>query len=200
MKSEERENAKLRKEKKKNSQPTVLKQLDSQKLYSLRERISIYIVASLSVLGLILISYMGIMVMITSVRDEPDIGSNIDVNLDDMLDDLENFFDSDDPDEIPTQDEADLHEYVDSDANDSNMQDQSNEDSSIMGTINANRVRFVHAPGDRDAIFFLNEGDVLTIIDFDYNIYWAHIEVTIELDGESVTEMGFVYRHFIDLE
>jgi len=191
----------------KNPQATVLKQLDSQKRYSFRERINIYIVAALAVAGLFLIFYTGLMAMIASTAEEPDVTRDIDINIDDVLDDLEDFFDDfNNGGEIPTQDDAGLDEDIDLDDNYENDEyaynddDDSDEEPAITGTINANRVRFVNSPGDRDALFFLNEGDSIRILDLDYNIYWAHIIVIVDLGDDPSVEIGFVYRHFIDLD
>jgi len=179
------------------TQNTVLKQLQKQNRSPLRERIAIFFVASFFVVGLLLIFYVGTMVLLNEINDVPDNNDTIDIdldNIDDMLDDLNNLIDQERGTEISTQDEDGLHEYLDNDF----FTDLP--DDVIIGVVNANRVRFVRAPGDTNELFLIDEGDLVIVIDLDYNAYWSKVEIIIDLGEGPFTEIGFVYRDFIDVE
>jgi len=194
MKDEEKKRT-LKSKPQESPQATVLRQLNKQHRYSLRERISIFIVASLSVAGLLLIIYTGMMIVL---RDGDEYGAdnvNVDLgDLDDMLADLDVLLGTED--ESPTQDEDNGYEYTHPD--DGMIENE--DDLRDMGSINADRVRFVNQPGDRHAVLFLDRGDRVTLINFNYNVYWAQVEVTIDLGNGPFAETGFVYKHFIDTD
>ena len=206
---------------KSNKQATVLKQLNNQNLYPIQERIGIYVVAILSALGLILITYTGVMALVSTAENETYTPVDIDVDVDevsDMLGDLEDLLDDDDePEELDHYD-ANEDLYVDADdaddANDVADEDEEiNEDEEIdededpedsenggtIGIINDNVVNLWREPGSPDAMLSLQEGYEVIIIDYDYNAYWAHVEVETDAWDGVATIQGFILREFIDV-
>lgn len=191
---------------KKNKQATVLKQLNNQSLYPLQERIGIYVIAVLSTVGLILISYTGVMALVSSATNGSD--TPIDINVDDVyniLDDLDDLSDGPE-DEEPSQDPSDLHQYVEpddeSDAPETNDVEETEPDpdpaNPDIGTINSNLVTLRREPASADVMQLLHEGYEVRLIELDYNAEWAHVE-TIPTDGEPPLQ-GFINRTFIDVE
>jgi len=188
-----------RKKNKKTSQATVLKQLNDQSLFPLRERIGIYVIATLSVIGLVLISYTGVMAFVNTVNTGPTT-ADVDVNLDDvdtMLDDLGEILDALEDDEDPTQDEADLHEYVDPTDPDEEVETEPEATepeetepeptepeteapataTPTRGTISVNISYIRRTPGPNgDILGNLVDGDRVRIVDYDSNPYWIAIE------------------------
>jgi len=100
----------------KSTQSTILKQLNNQSLYPLRERIGIYVIASLASIGLILITYTGVMAFVTSATNGNGSATDVDVNIaeiHDMLDEIGDLIDVEDEEEPATQPLEDLHQYAD---------------------------------------------------------------------------------------
>jgi len=190
---------------KKSKQATVLKQLNNQNLYPLQERIGIYVTAALAALGLILITYTGVMALVSNAENESDAPIDVDVEeVYEMLDDLDDLLDSDDESEVldqnadQDQDTAGSHQYVEPDE-DEEPEDSTDDDVTI-GIINDNMVNLWREPGSPDAMLALQRGYEVTIIDLYYNAYWSHVEIeTDAIDGIS-TLQGFVDRNFIDVE
>lgn len=203
-----------RKMKQKKAQSTVLKQLNSQSLYPLQERIGIYVIAALSTIGLVLITYTGVMAFVTSVGNEVEAPIDIEVDTEDiydMLDDANELLEQiEEEEEMPTQDEADLHVYLepedeedvtpddDQSEDEASSPEETNEDEPTTGTINANVVRLVRHAGGTDTITNLNEGDVVRILDAEDNRFWTQIEVEIDLGQGPYYQIGYVEPHFID--
>ena len=198
---------------KNNKQATVLKQLNNQNLYPLQERIGIYVVAALSALGLILITYTGVMALVSTAENEANAPIEVDVDVDevsDMLGDLDDLLDDEDDEIDPDNDDSDQFvESGDGENEDEDEEDEDNDDSepedserdsgATIGIINDNMVSLWREPGSPDAMLALQEGDEVILIDYDYNAYWAHVEVeTDEWGGISV--QGFILREFIDVE
>ena len=187
---------------KQNKQATVLKQLNNQSLYPLQERIGIYVIAVLSTIGLVLISYTGVMALVSSATNEPD--TSIDINVDDVYNILGDLSDESE-DEEPTQNPSDLHQYVDpddesdvpetDDVDDTEPESDSHAD---IGIVNANLVTLRREPASSDVMQLLHEDYEVRIIDLNYNAYWSHVE-TIPLDGEPPLQ-GFVQTEFIDVD
>jgi len=198
--------------KKKAKQATVLKQLNNQNLYPVQERIGIYVIAALSTIGLALITYTGVMAVVSSAANASDAPIDIDVDVDDLHDilddlDIDDLIGADDETEEPSQDEGDLHQYVEPTDDEDEPEDEETDDEPvsgnnqpIIGIINANAIRFWRHPGS-DGLFFLNTGDEITIIELDYNAYWSRAEAYSDaITGELRLWQGFVDREFIDIE
>ena len=176
---------------KSNKQATVLKQLNNQNLYPLQERIGIYVVAALSALGLILITYTGVMALVSTSENETYAPVDVDVDdVSDMLGDLDDLLDDED---VIDQDTDDSDQYVASD----DGEPEDSESGATIGIINENAVHFLREPDSTDAMLALQEGDAVILIDFDYNAYWAHVEIETDAMG---TLRGFIERRFIDVE
>ncbi|MCL1990948.1 MAG: hypothetical protein FWG67_08680 [Defluviitaleaceae bacterium] len=194
----------------KTSQATVLKQLNDQTLYPMQERIGIYVIAALSTLGLILITYTGVMAVVTSGTNgytptEVDID-----NVNELLDDLDDLLESiveEEPQE-GAQHEADLHEYVDSEetqdadeepemepATEPETEPETTSPSPTHGTINANLVEFFRHP-NVDGLGFIYRGDVVSIIDFDSNPYWIAVDIPNEFGISPV----YIERSRVDID
>jgi len=211
-----------RRKNKKTSQATVLKQLNDQSLYPLRERIGIYFIATLSIIGLILISYTGVMAFVNTVGNGP-ATADVDIDLDavdDMLGDLEGILASiDDDDEEPTQDENELHQYVEptepeeeptepeeeptepeeelTEPEEEPTEPETNRsDAPTQGTINADSVFYFAVAGGDSILGQLNMGDVVQIIDWDYSPYW----VAIEVENQWGIPVVYVERHFLNID
>ena len=222
--------------KKKNKQATVLKQLNNQNLYPIQERIGIYIIAVLSTIGLALITYTGVMAIVSSTANGSDAPIDIDVgDLHDMLEELDELDNLTETEE-PTQATEDLHHYVDpteteteteipptEEPTDETEPDETEEPTEELteepnnntgpdgtetdetetpphepftGVINQNRVSVWRNPAS-DALFLLNEGDEITVLELNYNAYWSRIEV--EDDRFSAVPIArFVRTVFID--
>jgi len=197
-------------------QPTVLKQLNDQSLYPLQERIGIYIVAALSLVGLVLIVYSGSMAFISNVAIGSEVPVDIDIDdIQNMLDDLEELLAANnEEDEEYTQDESDLHEYVD-EVEDEDEDDDLDEDYDVdedeeedYGTDDDDEVTSGPATINDDMIGFytdltlmtrvslVHEGDAIEVVDLNYNAYWARVRV--ETNYGTLT--GFVQRQFIDMD
>lgn len=211
--------------KKKTAQATVLKQLNNQSLYPLQERIGIYVIAVLSTIGLALITYTGVMAVVSSTTLGSDAPADVDVDeIQDMLDDLDYLIGTDEDtdegtDDVATDVETDVEtdEATDEGANegaddvdtdietdggdddiDTDVPTATPEPTTGTGIINANMVSVWREPGST-ALFLVHTGDEITILDLDYDAYWAHVEVETDVFGRE-TEIGFVRRHFIDVE
>ena len=196
-KGEPHKNKSRKKVKNKNKQATVLKQLNNQNLYPLQERIGIYVVAALSVLGIILIAYSGVMALVSNAENESyDTSTEVDVDVDevtDMLDDLDDLLD-DDGSENPDQNADQTLQGEDDNESSGSASDVT------IGVINGNMVNLWREPENIDALLTLHEGDEVNIVDFDYNAYWAQVEVeTDAIDGTSFLP-GFILKEFIDIE
>ena len=185
-----------KKVKNKNKQATVLKQLNNQNLYPLQERIGIYVVAALSVLGIVLIVYSGVMALVSNAENEAYNTSEVDVDVDevtDLLGDLDELLD-DDGSENPDQNA----EHSNQGEGENESSDTAND--ATIGVINDNMVNLWREPENIDALLTLHEGDEIIIVNFDYNAYWAQVEVeTDAIDGTSILP-GFILREFIDIE
>jgi len=199
------------KSRKKTTQATVLKQLNDPSLSPLRERLGIYIIAALSIVGLVLISYTGVMAFVTS-------GGNgtaaVDIDVDDvnnMLDDLDDLLDAiGDEETTATQDLADLHVYADptdnreSDTEPTETQseslptepDESLPDSLMTGIINADWTRFYSSPTTGASLGAFHSGEVVTILDLDSNPYW----VAVEAENQWNISPVYIERHLIDVD
>lgn len=213
---------------KKTPKATVLKQLNEQSLFPLRERIGIYVIAGLSVVGLILITYTGVMAVVTSAIENGNNGdyvaADIDVDVEevhDILDDVEDLLDFLEDDEEATQDEADLHEYVDlddedlDDADDEDPDEDDDEDdeddedlddadddedgrrAGTVGTINSNWAFFYRNANDTVDVGALHLGD--TIVVYDYNSGGTY-RIAVEADNEFGINPVFMERRFIDFD
>jgi hypothetical protein len=200
---------------KKAKQDTVLTQLNNHRLYPLQERIGIYVIAALSAIGLLLITYTGVMAVVSNVTN---VSGTVDVDVDelaDMLDDLDldELIGSEVEDEEPSQDDDDLHQYVDVDDEDDEDVDgeddtepETNENAQnnpTVGTINSDNVSLLRTAGSTDPldnILLLQVGDQITLIDLDYNPFWAQIEIeSTAIPGLSVVS-GFIPRDVIDID
>lgn len=204
LKGESRQGAKLKN--KKNKQATVLKQLNNQNLYPLQERIGIYVIAVLSTIGLILISYTGVMALVSGGSNGAD--STIDININDVYNILDELSDldalSDETEEVH-QDPDELHQYAqpDEDTDVPETEDietePSSEDSGI-GVINQDMVRFWREP-DVDDLLLLHTDYEVIIVELDYNAFWSLVEFESDaITGEPVLWQGYVRREFIDVE
>ena len=181
----------------KDKQATVLKQLNNQNLYPLQERIGIYIIAALSALGLILITYTGVMALVSNAANGDGAANTVDVDeVSDILDELDELLDS--TDEHQNQGAADLEYGNETDGDDITRPGISHD--GIIGRINDNMVQFRREPGGTETMTLLHEGYEVTIIDLDYNAYWSHVLVETDLGAGLTTLEGFVYRRFIDIE
>ena len=181
-----------KKVKNKSKQATVLKQLNNQNLYPLQERIGIYVVAALSVLGILLIVYSGVMSLVSNADDGSYDTTEVEVDIDevnDMLEDLDNLLD----------DDSENSDQNDQFAGQGDNEDDNTSDATT-GVINDNVVNLWREPENVDALLTLHEGDEVTIVDFDYNAYWAQVEVETDvIDGTSILP-GFILKEFIDVE
>jgi len=191
-----------KKMKNKNKQATVLKQLNNQNLYPIQERIGIYVTAALSALGLILITYTAVMSVVSNnvangEENDPYAPADVDVDeVSDMLIDLDDLLDDDEPD----QSEDDSDQFVESGDSEDDEPRSSGSNNANIGIINDNMVNLWREPGSPDAMLALQEGYEVILINFDYNAYWAHVEVeTDAIDGIS-TLRGFIQKEFIDIE
>ena len=185
----------------KNNQATVLKQLSNQSLYPLQERIGIYVIAILSTVGIVLITYAGVMALISTViaddngsSNDAGIGIEMDLGgIDDILGEVSDALDGDDYDDESQfqQDESDLHQYVDAD-------DENTEP--VPGVINASDVEFWGFPGSGTLIGWLQANHEIMILDLEYDDYWTHIETYIEFESGPVPMSGFVERQFVTVD
>jgi len=186
-------------EQKKNKQATVLKQLNNQNLYPMQERIGIYIIAALSTIGLALITYTGVMAVVSSTTNGPDVAIDVDVDeLQDMLEELDNLTET----KEPTENTEDLHEYVEPEP----TEEPSNEETDVTAgvvthepftaTINSDEVSAFRSPAS-DLLFRLHIGDEVTVLDLNYNTYWSRIEFANDPFG---VVPRFIRTEFIDVE
>ena len=187
-----------------NKQATVLKQLNNQNLYPLQERIGIYVVAALSALGLILITYTGVMALVSNAEDGVYAPNDADVNVDEMygmledLEGLEELISSNDYESDGTGQEAgNSTQNVESDGNED---DEEPDEDIAIGIINADNVHLLREPGSDDALLALQEGYEVRLLNLEHDVYWAQVEIeTDAIDGISALQ-GFIERRFIDVE
>ena len=193
----------------KTTQATVLKQLNSQSLYPLRERVGIYVIAILSTIGLILITYTGVMAIVGTATNGNGVSAEIDLDLDDvadMLEDLELLETTEPPTEAPTEPPTEAPTEPPTEAPTEPPTEPPTEaptepeDEAAVGLINTNMVRFWRNPDD-DPIFQLDTGDEVNIYDLEYNADWARVGAYSDvLTGELEYWIGFVRREFIDVD
>ena len=180
---------------KKDKQDTVLKQLNNQSLYPMQERIGIYVIAILSTIGLVLITYTGVMALVTSVTNGPDASVDVDIDeLSEILDDLDELIDFNDEDDESSQSDTESEENIP--ASDSRISDIDR----LTGTINSNGVQFVHEAGSTETVLFLHSGDEVNLINLDYNLYWSQVEVETDVFGGVETISGYIQREFINVD
>lgn len=193
---------------KKSKQATVLKQLNNQNLYPLQERIGIYVIAALSTIGLALITYTGVMALVSNATNGAYLTADVDVDeLYEILEDLDDLVDDEDEPEEPNQERTRVEpddeednvalETPDDDETDTTL--ETPDDEIATGVINIDGVPLYRSP-NTDHLLTLHSGDIVTIIDLDSNIYWAHVEIeTDAILGLSVVA-GFVRRDFLDVD
>ena len=207
---------------KKSKQDTVLKQLNNQNLYPLGERVGIYVIAVLSTIGLALITYTGVMAVVSSTTIGSDAAVDVDVDdLQDILDefeDLEVSTETEEPaqnteepledvetevTEIPTEviepEETEVETEV---PTEEPTEEDTDEAIGVVAhepftaTINSDEVSVFRSPGS-DLLFRLHTGDEVTVLDLNYNAYWARIEFA---DDPFDHVPRFVRTEFIDVE
>jgi len=204
---------------KKNKQATVLKQLNNQSLYPVQERIGIYIIAALSTIGLALITYTGVMAVVSSTTNGSDVAIDVDVDeLQDMLEELENLTETET--EEPTQETEDIYAHAETEPEETEIpteeteteeteipaEDPSDEETDVTvggvahepftATINTDEVSAFRNPAS-DLLFRLHTGDEITVLDLNYNAYWSRIEFA---DDPFGTVPRFIRTEFIDVE
>ena len=173
-------------------QNTVLRQLNNQNLYPLQERIGIYVIAALSALGLVLITYTGVMALVSNTTNG--LTDPIDVDeVHEFLEEIDDLLEPGDGLEDPDQGGAELQ------PNEGETADYQTNNADI-GIINDNMVQFRREPGGIETITLLHEGYRVTIIDLNYNAYWSHVSVETDLGSGTTILEGFIYTHFIDIE
>ena len=157
---------------KKSGEPPIVKRLNSNSMYPMKEKAWIYTIAALSALGLFLIVYSGIMSFAHSgVLD----GSSTDLDVDD----INEIIDELDLDEPTEPEEETVPEEPETEA-----PTEPEEDEGISGVITENNVVFRREPAGTDIIGELHTNTEVTILDMESNPYWTHISV----DGQE----GFV--------
>jgi len=188
----------------KDKRGSILKQLDSKKLYPVQERVGIYAIAVLSTIGLVLIGYTGVMAIASNtanIDDAPVVDAE---EVHDMLDeiDLEDLTEY----EAETDDFEPNHEYVETDEETDEeietepmLETEPNEETEpepeaapapTSATINAPMIGLRREPGSPDIMRNLFEGDVVGVLDFDSNPYWVRVSYE--------AYVGYVAREFVD--
>ena len=195
---------------KSNKQESVLKQLNNQSLYPLGERIGIYVIAVLSTIGLALITYTGVMAVISSTTIGTDVAVDVDVDVDDLQDMLDEFEDLEDITETEAFQEPVETEVTEPEETEVEpevpTEEPNDEETELVtdvilhepftGTINADTVSVWRSPAS-DALFNLHMGDEVTVLELHYNAYWARVEV----ENDPFDQVPrFVRSTFIDVE
>ena len=200
---------------KKNKQETVLKQLNNQNLYPLGERVGIYVIAVLSTIGLALITYTGVMAVVSSTTIGSDAAVDVDVDdLQDMLDEFEDLEVSTETEEPAQNTETEMietpTEVIEPEETEVETEvpteEPTEEDTDeaigvvahepFTATINSDEVSAFRSPGS-DLLFRLHTGDEVTVLDLNYNAYWSRIEFA---DDPFDQVPRFVRTEFIDVE
>lgn len=190
------------KDTKKDKRMSVLKQLDNKKLYPVQERVGIYIIAALSAIGLVLIGYTGVMALTSNAplatealvieEDVLELLDEIDLEDDPIEDDedmeSENEVDSEPEDEEPEDEVAPNEEDEDED-------DDDDSSTPTTATVNQNLIGLRRELATGDIIEYLNEGDVVEIIDIESNQYWAQVVYD---SSEFGRLEGFISQEFLD--
>lgn len=173
---------------KNDKQATVLKQLSNQSLYPIQERIGIYVIAILSTIGLVLITYTGVMAVVSNITPEapPSEGLLIDMDL-----------------SSPTADESDdayPDEIDDSEEYDGDSHNENSEPVVGQGVINDGMVNFVANPDSNATLAWLEFGQTIDVLDLYYNDYWSHIVAEVDFGAGPEPTFGFVFRQFVDMD
>jgi len=153
---------------------SIIKQLNDKNIYPAHERIGIYIIAALSVFGILLIAYTGIRLFFVSTG----IGDQTEYTPTPTIPTPSQNTDS----EIETN-EAQIDE-------DENIQ---TEGAPQTGTTNGDGVNIrQEANNDSIVIEQIGEGVEVTILDYHYNDDW----IQISFDGTP----AYIWRDFLDVE
>ena len=168
----------------KDKRASVLKQLDSKKLYPIQERIGIYIIAALSTVGLILIGYTGVMAFTSTNADTTEVPV-VAEDVYDMLGELDLEAPAEDGEGLENDDFEPTHEYVEpeDDEPEEEVDPEPEEDEEpeedvttpTTATITADLVGLRREPGSEDRMIELYEGNIVDIIDLESNPFWAHV-------------------------
>lgn len=183
----------------KDKRMSVLKQLDNKKLYPVQERVGIFIIAALSTIGLVLIAYTGVMAITSNPLHMVE-APTVEVDVEDVYDLLEEIDAATDPSEDGELEDGDVesnHEPLEDEDDSEPDDDEDATDSSApsTATVNADLIGIRRNLTTSDIIEFLNEGDVVEIIDLETNIYW--VEVAYDSSEFGRLE-GFISREFLD--
>lgn len=182
----------------KDKRASVLKQLDNKKLYPVQERVGIYIIAVLSIIGLVLIGYTGVMAITSNDATNAET-SVVDANeIYELLDEID-LGGSVEDEEPENEDFESNHEYLEPEDEEvepePEEEPEDEEDAPVApttATINAEFVGLRREPGLPDRIGELHVGYVVDIIDIESNPFWARVSY----DGLE----GYVDRGFIDFD
>jgi len=186
----------------KDKRASVLKQLDSKKLYPMQERIGIYVIAVLSTIGLVLIGYTGVMAIASNTTDAPE-ASTVDAEeVYEMLDDFE--LEDEPEDDVSVNDDFETnHEYVEpeedepetaeEDEPESETEEEEETPALATGTIINGTTGLRGGPGNEPELLGqLDVGTVVEIIDTESNPFWARVSV----NGLE----GYVDKGFLDID
>jgi len=185
----------------------ISEEFNNYALSPLRERIGVYAIATLSVVGLVLIVYTGIRALALSVTtDAAPIVDEVDsetvyggdsVDIDELAGIIEDI-----GDELDSYNQENDNELANMDPEDDSLAEPivDMEPAVTTGIINANSVPVFNVAGANDVTLRLNLGDEVTFVDLDYNIYWSHIEIETDAFGSMTTLQVFVERRFVDVQ
>lgn len=165
--TEKSKKVKDKKESKKLSAATIGKQITGDGLYPSKEKAGIYTIAALSVIGVLLIGYTGVMAMVNSnLFNQSAEGPSIE-HLNELLGDLD-LEDENETDEEPEVSESSPEEYPEED-------EEYEEIEGIPGVITEDRVVFRREPDGSHILGYLDTGTGVIILDMDSNPFWTFI-------------------------
>ncbi|MCL2559990.1 MAG: SH3 domain-containing protein [Turicibacter sp.] len=160
----------------KNKRDSILKQLDNRKMYPLQERIGIYVVAVLSVVGLVLIGYTGVMAIATNAANTADMPTVDSDEVHEMLDEIDLYGEGEE-DEVEDDDLEPNFEYVTVPLTEAPTEPLTEAPTEPAETATIQwDIQMREQPGiSSRAITWLVGGTVVEVLDAETNAFWIQV-------------------------
>ncbi|MCL2559991.1 MAG: SH3 domain-containing protein [Turicibacter sp.] len=167
--------------KKSNKRDSILKQLDDRRLYPIQERIGIYVVAVLSVVGLMLIGYTGVMAIATNAANAADLPTVDAEEVHEMLDEIDLNGEDEEYDEVEDNDLEQNFEYVTVPPTEAPTEPPTEaptepEEEILTATVINNLPPLRRQPGPTASVIAnIPAGAVVEVLDYSSNHLWTQI-------------------------
>ena len=177
-----------RRKRKKTDKSSVVRQLNESGLSPMRERIGIYIIAGLSIIGIMLIVYTGVMAAAHSVAAGSGSADGMGVDeITQIIDDLDLDNGENDDEEYVDEENGDDIEPEEDDEE----PDDEEEDEGVPAILNENNVELRGRPDGSRVLDTFSRGTEIIVLDMETNPFWTRVII----DGEE----GYIESNRFDL-